>query len=132
MQMDMWSVGCIIAELRTGRPLFPGSDHMDHLNKMCALLGKPDADCLASISSPWAAAYVDSLPDTPPVDLAAQFPEMSPEMVDLLGHLLTWDPAPRYTAKQAIMHPFFAGVHDLTDEVPPSLLPPFPPPIPPA
>ena len=114
--MDMWSVGCILAELMTGRPLFPGQDHMDHLNKICLLLGKPGPAIISSIDSAWAAEYVISLPEMPAQDFAVMFPRLPAPLVDLLKHLLTWDPAARYTAQEAIRHPFFEAYHDPDDE----------------
>ena len=49
--VDIWSVGCIMAELLTSKPLFPGQDHIDQLQKTMALVGTPGKDLLAKITS---------------------------------------------------------------------------------
>lgn len=40
--IDLWAVGCILAELYTFRPLYPGSSEVDQLFKICSVLGTPD------------------------------------------------------------------------------------------
>ena len=49
--VDIWSVGCIMAELLTGQVLFPGQDHIDQLNRILQIVGTPDEDFLRKISS---------------------------------------------------------------------------------
>jgi len=40
--IDIWAVGCIMAELYTFRPLFPGNSEIDEIFKICSILGTPD------------------------------------------------------------------------------------------
>ena len=47
--LDLWALGCIMAELYTLRPLFPGSSEIDELFKICAVLGTPKKVKLASV-----------------------------------------------------------------------------------
>lgn len=49
--IDMWSVGCIFAELLGGKPLFKGRDYVDQLNQILAILGTPDDETLSRIGS---------------------------------------------------------------------------------
>ena len=49
--MDIWSVGCIMAELLTGQVLFPGNDHIDQLNRILQVCGTPDKEFLQKITS---------------------------------------------------------------------------------
>uniref|UniRef100_A0AAQ5YER8 mitogen-activated protein kinase n=1 Tax=Amphiprion ocellaris TaxID=80972 RepID=A0AAQ5YER8_AMPOC len=51
MTVDIWSVGCIMAELLTGRTLFPGTDHIDQLKRIMVLVGKPGDEFMMKISS---------------------------------------------------------------------------------
>ena len=50
-QVDIWSVGCIMAELLTGQVLFPGNDHIDQLTRILQVCGTPDRDFLDKITS---------------------------------------------------------------------------------
>lgn len=56
--VDVWSVGCIMAELLTGRPLFPGTDHIHQLNLIIEILGTPNEDFMARITSDSARSYI--------------------------------------------------------------------------
>jgi p38 MAP kinase len=49
--VDLWSVGCIMAEMLTGKTLFPGSDHIDQLTRILLLCGTPDSEFLHKITS---------------------------------------------------------------------------------
>ena len=62
-----------MAELITGRTLFPGNDHIDQLNKIMKLVGTPSEDFIARISSEEAKRYIHSLPQTPKKDFREYF-----------------------------------------------------------
>jgi len=49
--VDMWSVGCIFAEMLGGKPLFRGRDYVDQLNKILNILGTPDEETLSRVGS---------------------------------------------------------------------------------
>jgi serine/threonine protein kinase len=57
--VDVWAVGCIHAELLGGRPLFPGTDYLDQLARIIAVLGTPSAEDAAYVKSPRARAFLD-------------------------------------------------------------------------
>lgn len=60
--IDVWSVGCILAELLGRRPLLPGKDYVDQLKLIIQTLGPPSEDDLTFISSHKARAYIRALP----------------------------------------------------------------------
>eukprot|EP01068_Selenidium_serpulae_P011701 Selendium_serpulae@DN5708_c1_g1_i1.p1 len=110
-RVDMWSVGCIFAEIlangRTQKVIFPGSDEIDQLGRIFKVLGTPDA----KNGDPW--PNVKELPlflefsHCRPMDLNAMFPGVTADALDLLKKLLVLDPLQRLTAPQALSHPYF-------------------------
>ncbi|RKO83320.1 kinase-like domain-containing protein [Blyttiomyces helicus] len=114
--IDMWSVGCIFAELLGGKPLFKGRDYVDQLNQILNVLGTPDDATLKRIGSERAQLYIRSLPKTKKVPWAKLYPKASPVALDLLEKLLTFDPAARITVEEALGHPYLEAYHDVEDE----------------
>eukprot|EP00058_Branchiostoma_floridae_P028122 XP_002613613.1 hypothetical protein BRAFLDRAFT_93656 [Branchiostoma floridae] len=114
--VDIWSVGCIMAELLTGRTLFPGTDHIDQLKRIMELVGTPDQEFLQKISSESARSYVESLPKQSKKDFRGYFCGANPDAVDLLDKMLILDTDKRLTAEQALEHPYMRQYHDPTDE----------------
>ena len=51
-KLDIWSIGCIMGELILLRPLFPGADHVDQLNRIFDIIGTPDLAILNDICTP--------------------------------------------------------------------------------
>ena len=115
-KVDIWSVGCIMAELLTRQVTFPGNDHIDQLNKILHLVGTPDEEFLSKVSSQSARQYVQQLPRQPKKDFSQYFRGANPLAVDLLERLLTLDPDRRPSAEEALSHPYLAQYHDPGDE----------------
>ncbi|XP_037346506.1 mitogen-activated protein kinase 14B isoform X2 [Pungitius pungitius] len=116
MTVDIWSVGCIMAELLTGQTLFPGTDHIDQLKLIMMLIGTPGPELLMKISSESARNYINSLPHMPKRNFADVFIGANPLAVDLLEKMLVLDTDKRITASEALAHPYFAQYHDPDDE----------------
>uniref|UniRef100_A0A7N8XHR7 mitogen-activated protein kinase n=1 Tax=Mastacembelus armatus TaxID=205130 RepID=A0A7N8XHR7_9TELE len=108
MTVDIWSVGCIMAELLTGRPLFPGAD------RILFISWKLVFDSLYVFSQ--ARNYISSLPQMPKRNFADVFIGANPQAVDLLEKMLVLDTDKRITAAEALAHPYFALYHDPDDE----------------
>uniref|UniRef100_A0A182QL11 mitogen-activated protein kinase n=1 Tax=Anopheles farauti TaxID=69004 RepID=A0A182QL11_9DIPT len=119
--VDIWSVGCIMAELLTGRTLFPGSDHIHQLNLIMEILGTPNDEFMAKISSESARHYIKSLPKTEKRNFSDVFRGANPLAIDLLEKMLELDADKRITAEQALAHPYLEKYADPSDE-PTSLL----------
>ncbi|TMS19710.1 Mitogen-activated protein kinase 14A [Larimichthys crocea] len=116
MTVDIWSVGCIMAELLTGRTLFPGTDHINQLQQIMRLTGTPPASLISRMPSHEARNYINSLPHMPKRNFADVFIGANPLAVDLLEKMLVLDTDKRITASEALAHPYFAQYHDPDDE----------------
>lgn len=114
--VDIWSVGCIMAELLTGRTLFPGTDHIHQLNLIMEILGTPNEEFMAKISSESARHYIRSLPKTEKRNFSDVFRGANPLAIDLLEKMLELDADKRVTAEQALAHPYLEKYADPTDE----------------
>ncbi|XP_046662173.1 mitogen-activated protein kinase p38b isoform X1 [Homalodisca vitripennis] len=114
--VDIWSVGCIMAELLTGRTLFPGTDHIHQLNLIMEILGTPHAEFMLKISSESARNYIQSLPQLKKKDFKDVFKGANPLAIDLLEQMLELDAEKRITADQALAHQYLAQYADPSDE----------------
>ncbi|OQR67603.1 extracellular signal-regulated kinase 1/2-like [Tropilaelaps mercedesae] len=93
--IDIWSVGCILAEMLSNRPIFPGKHYLDQLNHILGILGSPCQDDLNCIINEKARSYLQSLPAKPKVPWNRLYPEADPRALDLLDRMLTFNPLRR-------------------------------------
>lgn len=114
--IDLWSVGCILAELFGGRPIFKGRDYVDQLNQILHFQGTPDDATLRRVGSPRAQEYIRSLPFKPGIPFDQLYPKANQLGIDLLMRLLAFDPSQRITCQEALEHPYLSVWHDVADE----------------
>uniref|UniRef100_A0A8C6VSB0 mitogen-activated protein kinase n=1 Tax=Naja naja TaxID=35670 RepID=A0A8C6VSB0_NAJNA len=93
--VDIWSVGCIMAEMVMGRPLFKGNDHLDQLTEIMKVTGTPTQDFVQKLQSQ---------------DVSCCF------SMNLLEKMLVLDPEKRITASEALAHSYFETIHDPDEE----------------
>mmetsp|Transcript_18831 Transcript_18831/g.13649 ORF Transcript_18831/g.13649 Transcript_18831/m.13649 type:complete len:170 (+) Transcript_18831:550-1059(+) len=105
--LDMWSVGCIFAELMLKRCLFPGQHNLKQLDKIVEVMGAPSDQDLAFINNETALAYLKKLPRGQPLNWQEQLPEANPLALDLLQRMLQFSPEKRISVQDAITHPYF-------------------------
>lgn len=111
--IDMWSVGCIFAEmLDRGKPLFPGGNTPHQFQLILNVTGKPTPEAIARIGDQRLTEYLAKLPNIPPTSLSALYRDASPGAIDLLGRLLAFDPDERITALEALSLPYFDEFRD--------------------
>ena len=84
----MWSMGCILAELLLGKPVFPGTSTVDQLDRVLQVTGTPSKEDIESIQSPLAQTMLERLPPTKCKKLTDLFPTASVEALDMLKNLL--------------------------------------------
>jgi len=105
--VDMWSVGCIFAEMvMQGNPLFPGDSEIDQIFKIFQILGTPNEDVWAGVSK--LPDYKPTFPQWSRQDIARIIPALDDVALDMLKRTLTYDSAKRISAKRALVHPYFA------------------------
>eukprot|EP00128_Syssomonas_multiformis_P009815 Colp12_sorted_trinity150504_noHs@3136 len=114
--IDIWSVGCIFAELLARKPIFPGRDYVHQLNLITDVLGTDHAHHIEHISSDKAKRYIRSLPTKDPIPFGQMFPNANKMAVDLVERMLKFDPDERISVEDALAHPYFATLHDPNDE----------------
>ncbi|CAH0487216.1 unnamed protein product [Peronospora farinosa] len=114
--IDIWSTGCIFAELLGRTPLFPGDDYIHQLQIICDKIGTPSEEDLHFVVSERARRFMQSQPVRPGMSFAKLFPNAAPEAIDLLQHMLLFDPAKRISVEEALEHPYLASLHNLEDE----------------
>jgi len=108
--VDIWSVGCIFAEMVNGRPLFPGTSDDDQLLKIFATLGTPSPESWPQIVE--LPEFKEDFPQYEPQTWNYIVPNLDPTGVDLLTRMLRYDPNQRISARVAMEHEYFRDVSD--------------------
>jgi serine/threonine protein kinase len=103
--VDIWSIGCIFAEMVMRAPLFPGDSEIDQLHRIFQALGTPSDEVWPGVSE---------LPDFKPTfpnwsrrNIGEKVPRLEPLGQDLMARMLTYEPSKRISAMDALKHPYF-------------------------
>nr|XP_043606370.1 probable serine/threonine-protein kinase At1g54610 [Erigeron canadensis] len=120
--VDLWSAGCILAELLAGKPIMPGRTEVEQLHKIFKLCGSPSEEYWKKSKLPHATifkpqqSYRRCIKET--------FKDFPPSAFPTINTLLAIDPAERLTATAALRSEFFITKPYACD---PSSLPKYPP-----
>ena len=114
-KMDMWGVGCVLFEITTLIPLFPGDNELDQMQKIQNVLGAPSQEVLNQYKK----CSFDHVNDInvsttkKGCGINKYLSHSSPEFIDLILKMLNYNPEERLSAKQALQHPFFKDISDV-------------------
>uniref|UniRef100_A0A7N6BCU7 mitogen-activated protein kinase n=1 Tax=Anabas testudineus TaxID=64144 RepID=A0A7N6BCU7_ANATE len=121
--VDLWSVGCIMAEMISHKILFPGKDYIDQWNKVIEVLGTPSLEFMNRLMET-VRNYVMNKPQYPGVSFAELFPDWAfpsdsehdklktGQARDLLSKMLVIDPECRISVEEALNHPYIHVWYD--------------------
>lgn len=115
-EIDIWSVGCIFAEMLRRKPIFPGKTTQNQLQLIISCLGSPDPGVLRRIPNQKCQKFIESLPATGARPLSETFPEASREALEVLGKTLHMNPDSRVTVERALELDYLAQLHCPEDE----------------
>lgn len=137
--IDVWSVGCILAELLGRKPLFPGDDYIHQLQVggmgavkgnsaaparsrappaqiIADVVGTPAEEDLHFVTSSKARRFMRNMEHKSKVAWSRLFPHANSEALDLLDKMLVFDPSRRISVEDALRHPYMASLHNPEDE----------------
>ena len=115
--IDMWACGCILYELVSGRPLFPGASTMDQLERVVSFTGMPNKEEIESMHCQMAETMLSNLTfSRPKLVLEEKLKNVDPNAIDLIKQLCQFNPEKRPTAAECLAHPYLAAFHSESRE----------------
>lgn len=114
--IDMWSIGCIFAEMLGRKPLFPGHNTQHQLQLIISFLGTPKSEELKKIPNDKCRKFIESLRYAAGKPFEEVFREASPEAIDFLHKTLRFDQDERVLVSQALQHAYLAQLFCPEDE----------------
>ena len=115
--VDVWSVGCILAELMRRKVLLPATSEQEMMHMIIDLLGTPPPHVIDQVDDVDNREFLHKLPPRKGADFKELFDGWSnPDAIDLLEKMLVFDPQQRITVEEALAHPYMKNLHYEPDE----------------
>nr|XP_031842684.1 glycogen synthase kinase-3 beta-like isoform X4 [Nomia melanderi] len=115
-KIDVWSAGCVLAELLLGQPIFPGDSGVDQLVEIIKVLGTPTRDQIREMNPNYTEFKFPQIKSHPWQKVfRARTPQ---EAMELVARLLEYTPSLRMTPLQACAHPFFNELREQGKRLP--------------
>jgi serine/threonine protein kinase len=111
-EMDLWGAGCVMFEITSLYPLFPGSNEIDQVTRIHKVLGAPTPEIIQKFRSKGTSHISLDFPPQKGVGIPQLIPHASPDCIDLIVKLLKYDATERITAREAMRHPYFRDLKD--------------------
>lgn len=106
--IDVWSAGCIFAEMLLRKPLFPGCNEMDQLKMITEFTGTPSSHVISRLRSEKAKQFLRSTRPKAGIDIRTIFPpDVDPRSLELISGMLEFDPESRICTRKALMSDYF-------------------------
>lgn len=116
--LDVWSIGCIFAELLDRKPLFPGKESSEQIELILSILGTPKIEDIYKEGRSNSRELIYKYGKLERVPWKEMFPNAPDDALDLLDKMLKFDPDKRITVEQAMKHKFFDDLPQEADEKP--------------
>merc|ERR1711957_466008 len=110
--LDVWSIGCIFAELLGRAPLFPGDDYLDQIKRTIGVLGTPTTEDKEFIVGESERKFLRKQAKRSKQDWNKIYPNANPTALDMLGKMLVFNPYKRYSVEECLDHMYFENYMD--------------------
>lgn len=111
-EMDLWGAGCVMFEITSLYPLFPGSNEVDQISRIHKVLGTPGQEILQKFKSKGASHISFDFPQQKGLGIPQLIPHAPADGVELMVKLLRYDASERISAREAMRHPYFRDIRE--------------------